>query len=66
MTETFNWFIVNKFVIKRCNNNDMCAVTGYKLDKEGLEQAVRLTTRIAYRQTFVTMPRVELDDTQKP
>jgi ribonucleoside-diphosphate reductase alpha chain/ribonucleoside-triphosphate reductase len=56
---------INKFVIKRCNNNDLCAVTGYKLDKEGLEQAIRLTVRIATRQTFVTMPRAELDDTQK-
>jgi adenosylcobalamin-dependent ribonucleoside-triphosphate reductase len=56
---------INKFVIKRCNNNDKCAVIGYKLDEAGLEQAVRLTTRIALRQTFVTMPRAELDDTQK-
>jgi adenosylcobalamin-dependent ribonucleoside-triphosphate reductase len=56
---------INKFVIKRCNNNDKCAVIGYKLDEVGLEQAVRLTTRIALRQTFVTMPRAELDDTQK-
>ena len=56
---------INKFVIKRCNNNDKCAVVGYKLDEVALEQAVRLTTRIALRQTFVKMPRAELDDTQK-
>ena len=56
---------INKFVIKRCNNNDKCAVVGYKLDRVGLEDAVRLTTRVALRQTFVTMPRAELDDTQK-
>jgi adenosylcobalamin-dependent ribonucleoside-triphosphate reductase len=56
---------INKFVIKRCNNNDKCAVIGYKLDEVALEQAIRLTVRIALRQTFVTMPRGELDDTQK-
>jgi intein/homing endonuclease len=56
---------INKFVIKKCNNNDLCAVTGYKLDEKALEQAIKLTVRIATRQTFVTMPRAELDDTQK-
>ena len=56
---------INKFVIKRCNNNDLCAITGYKLNEVALEQAVRLTVRIATRQTCVTMPRPELDDTQK-
>jgi hypothetical protein len=56
---------INKFVIKRCNNNDMCAVIGYKLDREKLEQAIRLIVRIGLRQTFVTMPREELDNTQK-
>lgn len=56
---------INKFVIKKCNNNDLCAVTGYKLDESALEQAIRLTVRMATRQTCVTMPRAELDDTQK-
>lgn len=56
---------INKFVIKRCNNNDKCAVVGYKLDDVGLEKAVRLTVRMAARQTFVDMPRAELDSTQK-
>ena len=56
---------INKFVIKRCNNNDLCAVTGYKLDDIKLEQAIRLTVRTALRQTCVTMPRPELDITQK-
>lgn len=56
---------INKFVIKQCNNNDLCAVTGYKLDDVGLEKAVRLTVRMATRQTFVDMPRAELDSTQK-
>jgi ribonucleotide reductase alpha subunit len=56
---------INKFVIKKCNNNDMCAITGYKLDEAALEQAIRLTVRMGTRQTFVTMPRSELDDTQK-
>lgn len=56
---------INKFVIKKCNNNDLCAVTGYKLDESALEQALRLTVRMATRQTCVTMPREELDDTQK-
>jgi adenosylcobalamin-dependent ribonucleoside-triphosphate reductase len=56
---------INKFVIKKCNNNDKCAVTGYKLDDVGLEKAVRLTVKMAARQTFVDMPRAELDSTQK-
>ena len=56
---------INKFVIKQCNNNNLCAVTGYKLDEVALEKAIRLTVRIATRQTCVTMPRAELDDTQK-
>lgn len=35
------------------------------LQEELLESAVRLITRIGLRQTCVTMPRPELDDTQK-
>jgi hypothetical protein len=36
-----------------------------KLDYELLESAVRLTVRIGLRQTCVTMPRPELNDTQQ-
>jgi|GEM_PF-332109 len=39
-------------------------VVDSKLDYELLEAAVRLTVRIGLRQTCVTMPRPELNDTQ--